>query len=114
MMETVVATGGTGTSAAVNGYRIAGKTGTSKKTTVGGYTDDSFISVFAGMAPASQPRLVMVVTIDDPRGEEYYGGEVAGPVFARVMSDALRILDVPPDALPAQPQRHLAQLEAAR
>ncbi|MCK4587406.1 MAG: penicillin-binding protein 2, partial [Gammaproteobacteria bacterium] len=91
MLESVVVKGGTGTKAAVPGYRIAGKTGTVKKSKSGGYTEDSYLSLFAGMAPVSDPRLVMVVVINEPRGEEYGGGAVAAPVFSRVMAGALRM-----------------------
>jgi len=97
MMETVVSREGTAQQAAVAGYRVAGKTGTVKKSISGGYSDDRYLSVFAGLAPVSDPRLVMVVMIDDPRGEKYYGGQVAGPVFAKVMSGALRLLNIAPD-----------------
>lgn len=100
MMEAVVADDGTAPKARVPGYRVAGKTGTVKKNAAsGGYEDDHYLALFTGMAPASAPRLVMVVVIDDPRGEEYYGGQVAAPVFSRVMSGALRLLNVPPDDL---------------
>jgi len=102
MLEEVVRPGGTGTGAAVSGYRIAGKTGTSWKFAAGGYSRDKYISVFAGLAPASNPRLAAVVVIDEPSGELYYGGDVAAPVFADVMSESLRLLAVPPDALPAR------------
>ena len=102
MLEEVVRPGGTGAGAAVPGYRIAGKTATSKKFAVGGYSKDKYISVFAGLAPASNPRLATVVVIDEPSGELYYGGDVAAPVFADVMSESLRLLAVPPDALPAR------------
>ncbi len=102
MLEEVVRPGGTGTGAAVPGYRIAGKTGTSWKFAAGGYSKDKYISVFAGLAPASNPRLAMVVVIDEPSGELYYGGDVAAPVFADVMAESLRLLAVPPDALPAR------------
>jgi cell division protein FtsI (penicillin-binding protein 3) len=102
MMEDVVRPGGTGTGAAVDGYRIAGKTGTSWKFAAGGYSKDKYISVFAGLAPASNPRLATVVVIDEPSGELYYGGDVAAPVFADIMSESLRLLAVPPDALPAR------------
>jgi cell division protein FtsI (penicillin-binding protein 3) len=102
MLEEVVRPGGTGTGAAVTGYRIAGKTGTSWKFAAGGYSKDKYISVFAGLAPASNPRLAAVVVIDEPTGELYYGGDVAAPVFADVMSESLRLLAVPPDALPAR------------
>ncbi len=97
MMELVVQKGGTATRAAIPGYRVAGKTGTMKKAMAGGYSDDRYVSVFAGMAPASDPRLVMVVMINEPRGDVYYGGEVAAPVFAKVMSGALRLMNVTPD-----------------
>ncbi len=100
MMEAVVADDGTAPRARISGYRVAGKTGTVKKSAAsGGYQEDSYLALFAGMAPASAPRLIMVVVIDDPRGEEYYGGQVAAPVFARVMSGALRLLNVAPDDL---------------
>ncbi len=102
MLEEVVRPGGTGTKAAVPGYRIAGKTGTAWKFSSGGYSEDEYISIFAGLAPASDPRLAAVVVIDEPRGELYYGSDVAAPVFADVMSESLRLLAVPPDALPAR------------
>ena len=98
MLESVVTAEGTGFKARIAGYRVAGKTGTSKKTnTDGGYADDRYISVFAGMAPASDPRLVMVVMINEPRAEVYYGGDVAAPVFGRVMAGALRLMGIAPD-----------------
>lgn len=100
MMETVVEPGGTATRAAVANYRVAGKTGTAKKATSGGYADKRYQSVFAGLIPASAPRLAMVVMVDEPRGEEYYGGAVAAPVFAEVMTGAMRLLNIAPDALP--------------
>ncbi len=101
MLETVVHTGGTGQRAAVKGYRVAGKTGTAHKAIRGGYAEDRYMSLFAGMAPASDPRLVMVVVIDEPQRGQHYGGQVAAPVFAKVMEGALRILDIPPDDLPS-------------
>ncbi|MDH5368727.1 MAG: penicillin-binding transpeptidase domain-containing protein [Gammaproteobacteria bacterium] len=97
MLEAVVSKEGTGNRASVAGYRIAGKTGTVKKASAGGYSDDSYIAVFAGMAPASNPRLAMVVTINEPDGDIYYGGKVAAPVFSKVMSGALRLMDISPD-----------------
>jgi len=102
MLEEVVRPGGTGTKAAVTGYRIAGKTGTAWKFAAGGYSEDKYISIFAGLAPASDPRLAAVVVIDEPTGELYYGSDVAAPVFADVMSESLRLLAIPPDALPAR------------
>jgi cell division protein FtsI (penicillin-binding protein 3) len=101
MLETVVQKGGTGNKAFVEGYRVAGKTGTVHKSAVGGYSEDRYLSLFAGMAPASNPRLVAVVIIDEPQGDQYYGGLVAAPVFSNVMAGALRLLDIPPDDLPA-------------
>ena len=111
MMQLVVQDGGTGMNAQVPGYRIAGKTGTVKKSGDGGYIEDSYLSVFAGIAPATNPRLVMVVMVNEPQGEKYYGGDVAAPVFAKVMSGALRLLDVPPDDLPSLQGAHIALLE---
>ncbi|MEE8427630.1 MAG: penicillin-binding transpeptidase domain-containing protein [Woeseiaceae bacterium] len=102
MLEEVVRPGGTGTKAAVAGYRVAGKTGTAWKFAAGGYSEDKYISIFAGLAPASNPRLAVIVVIDEPSGELYYGSDVAAPVFANVMAESLRLLAVPPDALPAR------------
>jgi len=114
MMHKVTANGGTGMNARVQGYRIAGKTGTVKKSAAGGYLEDSYISVFVGMAPATNPRLVMVVMVDEPRGEEYYGGAVAAPVFSNVMTGALRLLDVPPDDLPGNQGARIAMLGSVK
>jgi cell division protein FtsI (penicillin-binding protein 3) len=100
MLEGVVSVGGTAPMAGVEGYRVAGKTGTVHKSTAGGYADDRYISVFAGMAPASDPALVAVVVIDEPRNGAHFGGMVAAPVFSRIMDGALRLLDVRPDHLP--------------
>ena len=97
MMEEVVGPKGTAIEAAITGYRVAGKTGTAKKSIAGGYKEDDYIAVFAGMAPASDPRLVMAVMIDEPTQNGYYGGTVAAPVFREVMTNALRILDIAPD-----------------
>ena len=100
MMEEVVRPGGTGNEASVIGYRIAGKTGTSWKFAPGGYSEDKYFSIFAGLAPASDPKLAAVVIIDEPTGELYYGGDVAAPVFGDVMTESLRLLAIAPDALP--------------
>ncbi|MCU7847070.1 MAG: penicillin-binding protein 2 [Candidatus Thiodiazotropha sp. (ex Lucinoma kastoroae)] len=97
MLEAVVTSEGTAPQAAVPGYRVAGKTGTAKKSVAGGYSEDKYLSLFVGLAPASDPRLVMAVFIDEPQGKEYYGGLVAGPVFSKVMSGALRLMNIPPD-----------------
>jgi cell division protein FtsI (penicillin-binding protein 3) len=102
MLEEAVRPGGTGTKAAIAGYRVAGKTGTAWKFAAGGYSEDKYISIFAGLAPASDPQLAAVVVIDEPSGELYYGSDVAAPVFAEVMTESLRLLAVPPDALPAR------------
>lgn len=99
MLETVVTVDGTGANAMVRGYRVAGKTGTARKSGVGGYLDDRYVAVFAGLAPVSNPRVVTVVMINEPGGKEYYGGQVAAPVFARVTAGALRLLNVAPDNL---------------
>ncbi|MFI3123642.1 MAG: penicillin-binding protein 2, partial [Methylococcales bacterium] len=97
MMETVIQKDGTAYEARVDGYSVAGKTGTVKKAGAGGYIEKSYFSVFAGMAPASNPRLIIVVMIDEPSAGQYYGGIVSAPVFSKVMSGALRILQVAPD-----------------
>lgn len=96
MLETVTQPGGTATRAAVPGYRVAAKTGTSRKASAGGYTDEYF-AYTAGVAPASDPRLALVVVVNEPQGDNYYGGSVAGPVFADIMKGALQILNVTPD-----------------
>ncbi|MEK6551004.1 MAG: penicillin-binding protein 2 [Pseudomonadota bacterium] len=95
---------GTGRLAQVPDYRVAGKTGTVRKLTARGYADDRYVAWFAGFAPASNPRLVMVVMIDEPSRGGYFGGQVAAPVFSRVMGGALRLLDIPADAI-RQPAR---------
>ncbi len=97
MLEDVVSSGGTAPAAAIKGYRVAGKTGTVRKSISGGYAEDRFVSVFAGLAPAGNPRLVMVVMLDEPSAGKYYGGLVAAPVFSKVMGGALRLLNVSPD-----------------
>jgi len=98
MMELVTQEGGTAPMARVAGYRIAGKTGTAHKFVNGSYDGKNYISSFVGLAPASDPRLVVAVMIDEPNARDYYGGLVAGPVFSKVMSGALRFMALPPDA----------------
>ena len=105
MLEQVVSPDGTGHRAQVFGYSVAGKTGTARKSTRGGYADDRFNAVFAGFAPVTQPRLVAVVVVDEPQGKEYYGGQVAAPIFAEVVSGTLRLLGVPPDRREAMEHR---------
>ena len=97
MMETVTHRGGTGRQAAIDGYQVGGKTGTTHKIGRGGYEDDKYIAVFAGVAPIENPEIVAVVMVDNPKGQEYYGGEVAAPVFSRVVGGALRMLNIAPD-----------------
>jgi len=104
MLESVVEPGGTGERARVAGYRVAGKTGTSRKPAPGGYREDKYYAFFAGMAPASNPELVVVVMIDEPSGDQYYGGDVAAPAFAAIMAGALRVLGLTMDAIEL-PQR---------
>jgi len=98
MLEGVIAPAGTGSHAAIPGYRVAGKTGTAWKANAGGYSTDRYMAVFGGIAPASQPRLAAVVIVDEPGAGKYYGGDVAAPVFSRVVGGALRLLAVAPDA----------------
>jgi cell division protein FtsI (penicillin-binding protein 3) len=91
-----VSQSGTAYEARVDGYRVSGKTGTVRKASAHGY-DKKYFAVFAGMAPATNPRFVIVVMIDEPSEEEYYGGLVAAPIFSKVMSGALRIYGVESD-----------------
>lgn len=98
LMEAVTTKGGSGTAAQVAGYRVAGKTGTARKAVAGGYSKD-YVASFVGVAPISNPRLAIAVIMDEPRGDHYYGGDVSAPVFSRVMTGALRILNVAPDAV---------------
>jgi cell division protein FtsI (penicillin-binding protein 3) len=97
MMESVITKEGTAYEARVDGYRIAGKTGTAKKAGAHGYAANSYIALFAGLAPASNPRLIIVVMIDEPSAGQYYGGLVAAPVFSKVMGGSLRLLGITPD-----------------
>ncbi len=98
MLELAVLPGGTALRAQVAGYRVGGKTGTAHKLGPAGYEKDKYVGSFVGMAPASNPRLIMAVMIDEPTNGEYYGGTVAAPVFSAVMADALRMLAVPQDS----------------
>lgn len=95
MLENVVRVG-SADKARVKGYRVAGKTGTSRKAVAGGYGDE-YVTLFAGVAPVSNPKIAVVVTINEPSGDEYYGGDVSAPVFAEIVGDALRIMNVAPD-----------------
>ena len=99
MLESVVSPKGTGKLAQVKDYRIAGKTGTVHRLGRRGYDEDDFSALFAGIAPASQPRLVLVVVVHGPQRSQWHGGAVAAPVFSRIMAGALRLLNIPPDNL---------------
>lgn len=101
MLEQATTQQGTGAKATVPGYRIAGKTGTSHKSIGGRYARNRYFSLFAGMVPASDPRLVMVIIIDEPKGGVYYGGAVAAPVFSATMGGVLRTLNITPDDMPS-------------
>lgn len=101
MLEMVVEPGGTAPKAQIPGYSVAGKTGTERKLEGGVYVR-KYVASFVGFAPASDPRLIVAVMIDEPAGDQYYGGEVAAPVFAQVMEGALRTLGVPQD-VPLRP-----------
>jgi cell division protein FtsI/penicillin-binding protein 2 len=97
ILEGVVARG-TGTAAAVGGYRLAGKTGTAQKVSpAGGYSHEKFMASFVGFGPLPRPRLAGMVLLDSPSGGRYYGGQVAAPALGRIMADALAHLRVPPD-----------------
>ena len=103
MLEKVVEDG-TSKKAAVNGYRVGGKSGTAWKTSgAGGYSTDRYRSIFAGIAPIDDPRLVAVVFIEEPTGEFYYGGDVAAPVFSEIISQSLQLLSIPPQGFITKP-----------
>jgi cell division protein FtsI/penicillin-binding protein 2 len=95
MLEGVLAAGGTAEEAQVDGYTLAGKTGTAEKAIKGGYSKTDFIASFIGYAPAKNPRLLVAVMVDTPRGD-IYGGTVAAPAFERIMEFALPYLKIPP------------------
>jgi cell division protein FtsI (penicillin-binding protein 3) len=113
MLESALEEGGTATAAAVTGYRVAGKTGTVRKFGPDGYSEDRYQALFAGMAPARDPRFVMVGMLDEPQGDAYYGGQVAAPVFSAVMAEALRLMNVAPE-LGEAPALRLAQAGGGR
>ena len=99
MMEGVASSKGTAPKAQVPGFAVAGKTGTSRKVTSGTYDDTRHVALFAGIAPSRDPQVVVVVIINEPLGEHVGGGEVAAPVFARILARSLRILGVAPENL---------------
>jgi cell division protein FtsI (penicillin-binding protein 3) len=98
MLELVAQPGGTAPRAQITGYRVAGKTGTAHKLDGASYAPNKYVSSFVGFAPASAPRLIVAVMIDEPGAGQYYGGAVAAPVFSNVMAGALRLRGVKPDA----------------
>lgn len=104
MMETVV-TDGTAKNARVPGYRIAGKTGTTRKASATGGYGDEYVALFAGIAPVSDPEVVVVVTINEPGTDDYYGGTAAAPVFASIVGQTMRLLNIPPDNLDNEPMK---------
>ncbi len=112
MLELAVSRRGTGAAAQLLHYSVAGKTGTVHKLISGDYAKDRYVASFAGMAPASNPRLVMVVTVDEPEARRHFGGQTAAPVFSRVMAGALRLLNIAPD-IPQQGLRWAAPTTSA-
>ena len=98
MLETVTEQGGTATKSQVSGYRISGKTGTAYKLVNGQYAENQYLSSFVGYGPSSNPRYIIAVSIDEPSAGKYFGGDVSAPVFSKVMSQALRMSGVLPDA----------------
>ena len=98
MLETVTEVGGTATKGQVPGYRVAGKTGTAHKLLNGQYAEHLYVSSFVGYGPALNPRYIIAVLIDEPGAGKHFGGDVSAPVFSNVMSQALRMSGVPPDA----------------
>jgi len=109
LMEQVVTSGGTGKRAAVVGYRVAGKTGTAWKSFAGGYSTDKYMATFAGLVPASHPKLATVIVIDEPSGNLFMAADVAAPVFSNILSGALRLMDIAPDDLQNVPATTLVQ-----
>jgi cell division protein FtsI (penicillin-binding protein 3) len=111
MLETAASDQGTGRRALIDGYSVGGKTGTARKIkATGGYDENRHMSLFAGLSPINNPRLVTVVVIDEPSEDKYYGGLVAAPVFSEVTGSALRLLQVTPDAMSAE--RNIVSLPA--
>jgi cell division protein FtsI (penicillin-binding protein 3) len=92
----VTQVGGSGVKARVSGYRIAGKTGTSRKAVAGGYGEE-YVNIFAGIAPVSDPQIAVVVLINEPGGDLYHAGDTAAPTFSAIVSGTLQMLNIPPD-----------------
>ena len=114
LIEHVVTADGTAPLARIPGYRVAGKTGTAFKSKNGGYSTDKYMAVFAGIVPASAPRLAAVIVIDEPTGLVHHGGDVSAPVFSAIMGGALRLLAIPPDDLTNVPSATLVQAVTPR
>jgi cell division protein FtsI (penicillin-binding protein 3) len=110
MLELAVSDEGTAPQARIAGYRVAGKTGTARKLKDGQYVN-AYVASFAGFAPASDPRIVVAVMVDEPGGGRYYGGDIAAPVFAQIVAGSLRTLQVPPDGPAAPSPRIIAQVQ---
>lgn len=110
MLSTVATTEGTAIRARINGYTVAGKTGTVHKLSGAGYAESEYLSLFAGLAPATRPRVATVVVIDNPATGVYFGGQVAAPVFSAVTAGALRTLNVSPDDVPQLAMRAAAEV----
>ncbi|HTT10194.1 MAG TPA: penicillin-binding protein 2 [Burkholderiaceae bacterium] len=113
MLEMAASEEGTAPQARISGYRVAGKTGTARKVIDGRYVNE-YVASFAGFAPASDPRIVVAVMVDDPGAGRYYAADVAAPIFARIATGSLRTLQVAPDALPGERDQMLAQTERPR
>lgn len=107
MLESVTQVGGSAQRASVAGYRVGAKTGTAKVAVAGGYGDE-YIGYTAGIAPITDPRIALVVLINEPQGDKYYGGQVAAPVFSEVMKNTLQILNIAPDS--QQPKLHIVKM----
>ncbi len=97
MMKLVTEPGGTASQAGIRGFYVAGKTGTAQKVIGGKYSNRHHIASFVGFVPADNPRLVLLVTADEPSGKTYYGGSVTGPYFSRIAGKTLQYMNVPPD-----------------
>ncbi len=97
MLQEAAGPGGTAPKAQVEGFKVAGKTGTAHKPSQGGYAKDRYVSSFVGFAPADRPRFVIAVMVDEPSAGKHYGGEVAAPIFARIANDSLRRMQLSPD-----------------
>ena len=114
MMRSVVHKNATGKNAAIDGYHVAGKTGTAHKLIKNRYSKDHVIVSFVGMAPATNPRLVVAVMIDEPKVEKASGGRLAAPLFSKIMANSLRIMDIAPDARPSVKRKNSKRIKEAK